>query len=326
MRRRDFIALLSGAAAAWPLRALAQQPAMPVIGFLSSLTLSDEAPITAAFRQGLNETGYVEGRNVAIEYRWAEGHYDRLPALAADLVSRQVSVIAAISGTPAVQAAKAATTTIPIVFAIGGDPVGTGLVTRLNRPEGNVTGVNFFTMLGPKRLGLLRELVPTLKKIALLLDLNNPVTAADGRDTQAAAQAISLEAKVLNATSRGEIDLAFETIARERPDALYVAPDPIFLNERRHIIALAARYAVPAVYADREAAEAGGLMSYGASRTDAYRRAGVYVGRVLKGEKPAELPVTLPTKFELVINLKTAKALGLSVPPTLLARADEVIE
>jgi putative tryptophan/tyrosine transport system substrate-binding protein len=315
MRRREFITILGGAAATWPLAAIAQQPAMPVIGFLSSLSSGDQAPIMAAFRQGLNDAGYAEGRNIVIEYRWAEGQYDRLPALAADLVSR-----------PAVQAAKAATTTIPIVFAIGGDPVSSGLVTRLNRPEGNVTGVNFFTMLGPKRLGLLRELVPKSKKIALLVDLNNPVTAADGRDTQAAAQAMSLESQVFNATSRGEIDLAFTTIARERPDALYVAPDPIFLNERSHIIALAARYAVPAVYADREAAEAGGLMSYGASRTDAYRRAGVYVGRVLKGEKPAELPVTLPTKFELVINLKTAKTLGLSVPPTLLARADEVIE
>jgi putative ABC transport system substrate-binding protein len=325
MRRLAFIALL-GAAAACPLMARAQQPATPVIGFLSSLAVSDQAPITAAFREGLNDAGYVEGRNVVIEYRWAEGQYDRLPTLAADLVSRQVSVIAAISGTPAVQAAKAATTTIPIVFAIGGDPVSTGLVTRLNRPEGNVTGINFFTMLGPKRLGLLRELVPTSKKIALLVDLNNSVTAADGRDTQAAAQAMSLEAKVLNATSRDDIDLAFATIAQERPDALYVAPDPIFLNERSHIIELAARYAVPTVYADREATEAGGLMSYGASRRDAYRRAGVYVGRVLKGEKPAELPVTLPTKFELVINLKAAKALGLTVPPTLLARADEVIE
>jgi putative ABC transport system substrate-binding protein len=252
MRRREFITILGGAAATWPLAAIAQQPAMPVIGFLSSLSSGDQAPIMAAFRQGLNDAGYAEGRNIVIEYRWAEGQYDRLPALVADLVRR-----------PAVQAAKAATTTIPIVFAIGGDPVSSGLVTRLNRPEGNVTGVNFFTMLGPKRLGLLRELVPKSKKIALLVDLNNPVTAADGRDTQAAAQAMSLESQVFNATSRGEIDLAFTTIARERPDALYVAPDPIFLNERSHIIALAARYAVPAVYAEREAAEAGGLMSYG---------------------------------------------------------------
>ena len=326
MRRREFINLLIGIAAAWPILAYAQQPQMPVIGFLSSLTSSDQAAITTAFRQGLNEAGYVEGRNVAIEYRWAEGQYDRLPALAADLVSRQVSVIAAISGTPAVQAAKATTTTIPIVFAIGGDPVRSGLVSSLNRPEGNVTGVNFFTMLGPKRLGLLRELVPSSKKIALLVDLNNSVSAADGRDTQAAAQAMSLESTVFNATSRGEIDQAFATFARNRPDALYVAPDPIFLNERNHIIELAARYAVPAVYAEREFAEAGGLMSYGASRTDAYRLAGVYVGRVLKGEKPADLPVTLPTKFELLINLKTAKALGLPVPPTLLSRTDEVIE
>ena len=326
MRRREFISLFGGAIAAWPLTTRAQQPAMPVIGFLSSLTLSDQAPITAAFREGLKDAGYVEGRNVVIEYRWAEGQYDRLPALAADLVSRQVSVIAAISGTPAVQAAKAATKTIPVVFAIGGDPVSSGLVTSLNRPEGNVTGVDFFTMLGPKRLGLLLELVPKSKKIALLLDLDNPVTAADGKDTQAAAQAMSLESTVLNATSRGEIDLAFATIAHERPNALYVAPDPVFFNERIHIIELAARYAVPTVYADRETTEAGGLMSYGASRTDSYRQAGVYVGRVLKGEKPAELPVTLPTRFELVINLKTAKALGLTVPFSLLSRADEIIE
>jgi ABC-type uncharacterized transport system substrate-binding protein len=325
MRRRAFIALL-GAAAACPLMARAQQPATPVIGFLSSLAVSDQAPITAAFREGLKDSGYVEGRNVAIEYRWAEGQYEQLPALAADLVNRQVSVIAAISGTPAVQAAKAATKTIPIIFAIGGDPVSSGLVTSLNRPEGNVTGVDFFTMLGPKRLGLLLEFVPKSKKIVLLLDLNNPVTAADGRDTQAAIQAMSLEPTVLNATSRGEIDLAFATIARERPDALYVAPDPVFFNERNHIVELAARYSLPTVYADRESAEAGGLMSYGASRTDAYRRAGVYVGRILKGEKPSELPVTLPTHFELVINLRTAKALGLTVPFSLLSRADEIIE
>jgi ABC-type uncharacterized transport system substrate-binding protein len=326
MRRRDFITLIGGAAATWPLAAVAQQSAMPVIGFLSSLTLNDQAPITAAFREGLKDAGYVEGRNVVIEYRWAEGQYDRLPALAADLVSRQVSVIAAISGTPAVQAAKAATTTIPIVFAIGGDPVRSGLVSSLNRPEANVTGVNFFTMLGPKRLGLLRELVPTSKNIALLVDLNNSVSAADGRDTQAAAQAMSLEAKVLNATNRDDIDLAFAMIARERPDALYVAPDPIFLNERSHIIELAARYAVPAVYAEREYAEAGGLMTYGASRTDAYRLAGVYVGRVLKGEKPADLPVIQSAKFELVINLKTAKALGIKLPSGLLSITDEAIE
>ena len=326
MRRREFISLLGGAAATWPVAVRAQQPASPVIGFLSSLTSSDQESITAAFRQGLHDAGYVEGRDVIIEYRWAEGQYDRLPALAADLVSRRVSVIAAISGTPAVLAAKAATTTIPIVFAVGGDPVSHGLVTSLKRPEGNVTGVDFFTMLGSKRLGLLRELIPKSRRISLLVNPNNSVSLEDGKDTQAAAQAISLESKVINVSSSAEIDPAFATIARERPDALYVAPDPIFFNERNHVVALAARQAVPTIYPDRESAEAGGLMSYGASRTDAYRQAGVYAGRILKGEKPVELPVLLPIKFELVINLKTARALGLDVPPTLLARADEVIE
>jgi putative tryptophan/tyrosine transport system substrate-binding protein len=331
MRRREFISLLAGAAASsplWPLAARAQQSGpLPVIGFLSSLTSSDQPRIMAPFHQGLDEAGYVEGRNVAIEYRWAAGQYDRLPALAAELVRRQVSVIAAVSGTPSATAAKAATATIPIVFAMASDPVASGLVSSLNRPSGNVTGATFFTAaLAGKRLELLRELVPKATTIALLVNPDNPPSAADGSDAQAAAQTIGLQAKVLNVGTRREIEAAFATLARERPDILYVGPDAIFFNERNLVVALAARHAVPAIYADRESAEAGGLMSYGASRSDAYRQAGTYAGRILKGAKPADLPVVLPAKFAMVINAKTAKALGLDVPPMLIARADEVIE
>jgi putative ABC transport system substrate-binding protein len=328
MRRREFIAGLGGATAAWPLAAHAQQPVMPVIGFLSSLTASDRPRILTPFHQGLNEAGYGEGRNAAIEYRFAEAQYDRLPVLAADLVRRPVAVIAAISGTPAALAAKAATTTIPIVFAMGSDPVPFGLVASLNRPGGNVTGVSFFTAsLGAKRVEMLRELVPKATTITLLVNLdNNPPSAADATNVQAAAHAVGLQAKLLKVSSSREIESAFATLARERPDALYVGPDPLFFNNRDNLVALAARHALPTIYADREIVEAGGLFSYGASRSDAYRLAGSYIGRILKGEKPADLPIILPTKFQLVLNRKTAKALGLTVPNTLLVSADEVIE
>jgi putative ABC transport system substrate-binding protein len=327
VNRRQFITLLGGAAATWPVAARAEQPATPVVGFLSSLTPSDAPRIMAAFELGLREAGYVDGRNVVIERRWAEGQYDRLPALAADLVRRQVAVIAAISGTPAGLTAKAATATIPIVFAMGSDPTAFGLVSSFNRPEGNVTGATFFTAsLGAKRLELLRELVPRATTIALLVNPDNPASAADEANVQSAAHAVGQQSKVYHVSTGLDIDIAFAMFTRERPDALFIGPDPLFFNQRDTVVALAARYAVPAIYADREIAEAGGLISYGASRTDAYHQAGIYVGRILKGEKPADLPVVLPTKFELVINLKTAKALGLDVPPTLVARANEVIE
>ena len=326
MRRRAFITLLGGAAAAWPLEAGAQQPTIPLMGLLSSLTPSDALRIMAAFKLGLREAGYVDGRNVVIEYRWAEGQDDRLPALADDLVRRRVAVIAAISGTPAGLAAKAATTTIPIVFATGSDPLVFGVGTNL-RPDGNITGSTFFTgSLGAKRLDLLRELVPKATTIALLVDPDNPASAADEANVQTAAHALGQQIKVLHVTTGLDIDIAFALLARELPDALFIGTGALFFNQRDTVVALATRYAVPAIYADREIAEAGGLISYGASRTDAYHQAGIYAGRILKGEKPADLPVVLPTKYELVINLKTAKALGLDVPPKLLAIADEVIE
>jgi putative ABC transport system substrate-binding protein len=331
MRRREFITLIGGAAAApsllWPLAARAQQAAVPVIGFMSSLTPSDQTAIMTAFRRGLGDAGFTEGRNVAIEYRWAEGRYERLPEMAADLTRRQVAVVAAISGTPAALAAKAATTTIPIVFAMASDPVDAGLVGSLNRPGGNITGATFFTgLLGEKRVGLLRELLPKAATIALLVNPDNRSGVVDGINAQAAVRAIGLRERMFDARDGREIDAVFATLARERPDALYVNPDALFFNERARIVALAARHAMPAIYADRESAEAGGLLSYGASRTEAYRQAGSYVGRILRGEKPGDLPIVLPTKYPLVINLKTAKTLGLEVPDRLLVAADEVIE
>jgi putative ABC transport system substrate-binding protein len=327
MRRRDFIARIAGSAAAWPLAAHAQQPATPVIGFLSSLSANDALRIMAAFRQGLAELGYVDGGNVAIEYRFAEGQYERLPAMATELVGRKVSVIAAISGTPAALAAKRATTTIPIVFAIGGDPVAPGLVTSLSRPAGNITGVTFFTgPLGAKRLQFLRQLVPKAPIIALLVNPINPPVASEATDVQAAARAVGQRTTVHNASTARDIDAAFAAIVQQQVDALYVTADPLFLNQRDKVTTLAARHGIPAIYGDREIAEAGGLISYGASRPQAYRQAGVYVGRILKGERAGDLPVVLPTKFELVLNLKTAKALGLDISPTLLALSDEVIE
>jgi putative ABC transport system substrate-binding protein len=327
MKRREFMTLFGGAAAALPISAWAQQPAMPVIGLLSSLAASDATRVMLAFRQGLSSAGYVEGSNVTIEYRWAAGQYEQLPALAADLVGRKVAVIAAISGTPAAQAARAATATIPIVFAIGGDPVASGLVTSLNRPGGNVTGVTFFTSpLATKRLELLRELMPSLKTVAVLRNPNNTLVAVEATNAQAAAQAFGWRSEILDASVESHIDDAFSIIVQKRIGALFVTSDPLFFIYRDMLVALAARHAVPAIYADREQAEAGGLISYGASRSDAYRQAGAYVGRILKGESAGSLPIALPTKYELVINLKSAKELGLAVPNSMQLLADALID
>jgi ABC-type uncharacterized transport system substrate-binding protein len=327
LRRREFITLLGGAAAAWPLAARALQPAMPVIGLLSSLAPGDQIHIMAAFNRGLNEAGYFEGRNVSFEYRWAAGQFDRLPALAADLIRHQVTLIAAISGTPSAMAAKSATSTVPIVFAMGSDPVTSGLVTSLNRPERNVTGATFFTAaLAAKRLGILGELAPKATTIAVLANPKNPPSDLERTDVQAAALAAGLQADVHNASTDDDIDVAFTAIAQPRIGALYVGSDPLFFSQRNKIVALAARRTIPTIYADREYAEAGGLITYGTSRTAAYRQAGIYAGRILKGANPADLPVILPTKFELVINLSTAKTLGLTIPSSMQLLADEVIE
>jgi putative ABC transport system substrate-binding protein len=327
MKRREFITLLGGAAA-WPLAARAQQAAMPVVGFLDTTSADFYGDRLRGFRQGLKDAGYVEGENVAVEYRWAEGHYDRFPALVADLVRRHVVVIVTTGGTGAAIAVKAATATIPIVFLVNEDPVRHGLVASLARPGGTATGINFFTAeLNEKRLGLLRELVPKATRIAVLV---NPVNAANAKtavtDLAALAHTMGLQIQVLNASSSQEIDLAFATFLHARPDALFVVNDAFFTSRRVQLVNLTLRHAVPATYSGRQYAEVGGLMSYGPDLPDAFRQVGIYTGHILKGEKPADLPVMQPTKYDLVINLKTAKTLGLTVPPMLLARADWVIE
>ena len=323
---REFIRLLGGAAFVWPLVAQAQQPAMPVIGFLSAVSPGPFAQRIAAFHQGLNEAGYVEGRNVVIENRWAEEQYDRLPALATDLVGRRVVVIVTYTDAAAL-AAKAATTTIPIVFINGGDPVRAGIVPSLNRPGENVTGVSFFGVdLAPKQLALAHEVVPNAAVIAFLVDENVPDAVAGVPAVQEAARNLGLQLVVLKVRAARDIDTAFASLVRERAGALVVGTGALLTNRRKQIIALAARHALPTVYPFREFTADGGLISYGNNVPDSFRQAGVYTGRILKGDKPAELPVILPTKFELVVNLKTAKALGFTVPSALLARADEVVE
>jgi ABC-type uncharacterized transport system substrate-binding protein len=327
VRRRAFISLVGAAAAVWPRAAGAQQPTIPVVGYVHSDSPQTAAGLLAAFREGLSETGYVEGQNVAIEYRWAENDLSRIPELVADLVRRRVAVIATPGSSAAALAAKAATTTIPIVFSLGLDPVQLGLVDSLSRPGGNITGVNSMSNeLVAKRLGLLHELLPTATRLGVLVNPLNPTTESLKKDVEAAATAIGPQIEFLTASSGAEIDTAFASLVQRRADALVVHPDNLFINRRVQLITRAARHAVPVIYPLRPDAEAGGLMSYGTKLADAHRQAGVYTGRILKGIKPTDLPVVQPTKFEFVINLQTAKTIGLTVPTTLLARADEVIE
>jgi len=328
MKRRDFITLLGSAAVAWPLAARAQQSAMPIVGLVNGRSAQDAARNAAAFRKGLNETGYVEGQNVMVEYHWMEGRYDRAPSLVADLVRRRVAVIATPGFTAGALAAKAATTTIPIVFSVGEDPVKLGLVTNIARPGGNATGHNFFAAeVVAKRLGLLHDLVPKAVRIAVLVNPANATTAeATLRDIPGAARALGLQIQVLNASTSREIEAAFATLVRDRADALFVAPDGLFLSRRVQFVTLAARHGIPVAHNFREEVEAGGLMSYGTDTLDSWRQVGVYTGQILQGSKPADLPVLQSTKFEFVINLQTARALGLEVPNSLQLLADEVIE
>jgi putative tryptophan/tyrosine transport system substrate-binding protein len=326
LKRREFVSLLCGAAAAWPLAARAQQSAMPVIGFLSSLTQADSVRFDAAFRRGLSDMGYVEGQSVSVEYRWITDHYDPLPAMAIDLVQRQAAVIAAI-GPPAVLAAKAATTTIPIVFVTGADPLKFGLVSSFNRPGGNITGIWMVTtVLAQKRLQLLHELVPKADSIGLLVNPTSPVAEPQTRDAQAAAGALGLKLIVLNAVTESDFDQVFATLLQQRSAALFVSADPFLSSRREHLVALSARHAIPTLYEYREFVEAGGMMSYGTVLGEGYYKGGVYAGRILKGASPADLPVEQVNKLELVINLKTARTLGLEIPSILLALADEVVE
>jgi putative ABC transport system substrate-binding protein len=326
VKRREFITLVGGAAT-WPMAARAQQPAMPVIGWISSRAASESDYLVAAFRQGLKETGYMEPQNVALDFRWGEGRYNRLPAHATELVGRPVTVIVATGGDPAAQAAKAATATIPIIFVSGSDPVKVGLVASLNRPGGNITGVHLLLLgMGAKRLGMLHELVRAANPIGVLTNPNFADGRTQLRDVEDAAKSLGLELMVLKASTELEIDAAFNYLAQQRIGAVLIASDPFFTTRRDQLAALTARHAIPAMFDLREYAVAGSLMSYGASLTDGYRQGGIYTGRILKGAKPADLPVVQPTKYELVINLKTAKTIGLSIPDKLLALADEVIE
>ena len=325
--RRDFIALVGGAAAAWPLAARAQQTPLPVIGFIGITTVNESLNRTAAFHKGLEEAGFIEGKNLLIEYRWAEGHYDRFPKFAADLIELSVAVIVAPGAANAAVAAKAATTTIPIVFAVGADPVALGLVASLNRPGGNATGIAILvTDVVGKRLGILHELLPTAKRIAVLVNPSELGTEMVKREIDAAAAAMRMQTEVFDASSSQDINDVFATLERARPDALFVGPDAFFNRRQTQLVVLTARHGIVATYSNRDYVEAGGLMSYGPDINDAYRQVGVYTGRILKGAKPADLPVLQPTAFELAINLQTAKAFGIEIPATLLARADEVIE